>query len=106
MEIPPAFGQPDTMTSALYANPQPDNGNNWDRGGVHTNSGVNNKAVYLLTDGGTFNSETVTALGMAKVAKIYYEVQTNLLTSASDYQDLYAALQQSCAILTGTSGIT
>jgi Zn-dependent metalloprotease len=25
-----------------------------DSGGVHTNSGVNNKAAFLMTDGGTF----------------------------------------------------
>ena len=37
---------------------------------------------------------------------IYYEAQTNLLTSASDYQDLYDALQQACANLIGTDGIT
>ena len=102
MQDPPAFGDPDRMTSPNYtADP-----NEFDGGGVHTNSGVNNKAAYLMTDGDTFNGKTVTGLGITKVAKIYYEVQTNLLTSAGDYQNLYGALQQSCANLTGTSGIT
>ena len=59
-----------------------------------------------MTDGDTFNGKTVTGLGIPKVAKIYFEVQTNLLTSASDYNDLYGALQQACTNLTGTSGIT
>jgi hypothetical protein len=77
-----------------------------DNGGVHTNSGVNNRAASLLTDGGTFNGKTVTALGITKVAKIYYEAQANLLTSASDYQDLHSNLRQACTNLTGTSGIT
>ena len=45
-----------------------------DNGGVHFNSGVNNKAAFLMTDGGTFNGQTVTGLGIAKVARIYYEV--------------------------------
>jgi bacillolysin len=106
MQDPTTFSDPDKMTSALYANPQPDEGAAWDQGGVHTNSGVNNKAAYLMTDGDTFNGTTVTGLGITKVARIYYEAQANLLTSASDYQNLYAALQQSCANLTGTAGIT
>jgi Zn-dependent metalloprotease len=102
MENPPAFGDPDRMLSSNYtANFSED-----DSGGVHTNSGVNNKAAYLMTDGGTFNGKTVTGLGITKVAKIYYEAQANLLTSASDYQDLHSNLRQACTNLTGTSGIT
>jgi bacillolysin len=102
MQDPPAFGDPDRMTSANYT-ADTDEG---DAGGVHTNSGVGNKAAYLMTDGGTFNGKTITALGITKVAKIYYEAQANLLTSASDYQDLHANLQQACTNLIGTSGIT
>ena len=45
-----------------------------DNGGVHINSGVSNKAAYLMTDGGTFNGKTVAGLGITKAAKIYYEV--------------------------------
>ena len=102
MEDPTIFNDPDSMQSSLYA---ADAGEN-DSGGVHTNSGVNNKAAFLLTDGGALNGKTVTGLGINKVARIYYEAQTNLLTSASDYQDLHALLQQACTNLTGTSGIT
>ena len=58
-----------------------------------------------MTDGGNFNSFAVTALGMDKVAAIFYEVQTNLLTSGSDFQDLYYALPQACQNLIGTNGI-
>jgi Zn-dependent metalloprotease len=105
---PPAFGDPDRMRSPNYTT---DLGES-DNGGVHTNSGVNNKAAFLMTDGGTFNGRTITKLGstseasITKVAKIYYEVQTNLLTSASDYQDLQANLTQGCSNLIGTAGIT
>src|SRR5215208_2106221 len=106
MEDPPTFSDPDRMLSSLYANVQPDNSSAWDQGGVHTNSGVNNKAAYLMTDGGTFNGTTVTGLGITKVAKIYYEAQANLLTSGSDYQDLHSNLRQACTNLIGTSGIT
>ena len=100
MEDPTLFGDPDRMTSLNY------NVGATDNGGVHANSGVNNKAVFLMTDGGTFNGVTVTALGITRVAKIYYEAQTQLLTSGSDYLDLYNALYQACQTLVGTSGIT
>ena len=102
MRDPTLFGDPDRMTSPLYTA----DAGELDAGGVHTNSGVNNKAAYLMVDGGTFNGKTVTGIGVDKTAKIYYEVNANLLTSASDYQDLYDALQQACATLTGTGGIT
>jgi hypothetical protein len=102
MEDPPSFGDPDRMTSPNYtADPTEQDG-----GGVHTNSGVNNKAAFLITDGGSFNGRTVTGLGITKAARIYYEVAANLLTSASDYADLYDALPQACVNLVGTGGIT
>jgi bacillolysin len=100
MQDPPLFKDPDRMGSAFYYMDEDDNG------GVHYNSGVNNKAAYLLTQGGSFNGYTVSGLGMTKVAKIYYEVQTNLLTSGADYYDLYRALNQACQNLIGTAGIT
>ena len=60
-----------------------------------------------MTDGGTFNGKTIAPLGINKVAAIYYEVQTHLLTSGSDYLDLYYALNQGCLNLVGgTQGIT
>lgn len=100
MQDPTLYGQPDRIGSSLYAcgqtEPSLDVG---DAGGVHTNSGVNNKAVYLLTDGGFFNGYTVDGLGYAKVADLYYEVQTSLLTSAADYADLYDALLQAAVNL-------
>lgn len=100
MKNPPAFGDPDKMTSGNYF------GARSDQGGVHTNSGVNNKAAYLMTDGDTFNGQTISGLGIEKVARIYYEVETHLLTSGSDYADLGSALQQACTNLVGTGGIT
>jgi Zn-dependent metalloprotease len=90
LKDPPANNYPDRMGSPLYdCDPL-----FFDNGGVHSNSGVANKAAYLLTDGDTFNGYTVVGLGIDKVADLFYEVQTNLFTSASDYQDLYDALIQ------------
>jgi Zn-dependent metalloprotease len=102
MQDPTLFGDPDRMQSPNYTADV----NEADNGGVHTNSGVNNKAAYLMTDGGTFNGRTVTALGITKVARIYYQVETTLLTTASDYADLYNALNQACTNLVGSGGIT
>ncbi|HSA99185.1 MAG TPA: M4 family metallopeptidase, partial [Anaerolineales bacterium] len=97
---PPDYGDPDRMSSANYYT-----GAN-DSGGVHTNSGINNKAVFLMVDGGSFNGKTVTGLGWDKTAAIYYEANTNLLFSGADYSDLYYALQQACSNLIGQNGIT
>jgi hypothetical protein len=65
-----------------------------DYGGVHTNSGVNNKLCFLLTDGGVFNGQTVSGMGILRVAGLYYEVNTNILTSGANWTDLYNALVQ------------
>ena len=106
LKNPPLYGDPDKISSPYYYN------NEADSGGVHTNSGVNNKAVYLMTDGtsgetgGSFNGQTITGLGVDKVARIYYELETHLLTSGSDYQDMYDYLQQACKNLVGTYGVS
>ncbi|MBN2117342.1 MAG: M4 family metallopeptidase, partial [Anaerolineales bacterium] len=100
MSNPPEFGHPDKMTSTHYCLDADDSG------GVHCNSGVNNKAVYLMVDGDTFNEITVTGIGWERTAAIYYEANTNLLTSGADYSDLYYALQQACSNLIGQHGIT
>jgi hypothetical protein len=103
MQSPTAFSDPDKMTSTYYdLDPYFE-----DNGGVHTNSGVNNKAVYLMVDGDTFNGYAVNGIGMDKVAAIYYLVQTSLLTSGSNYHFLYYAVQQACEMLIGgPEGIT
>ncbi|HEX3089486.1 MAG TPA: M4 family metallopeptidase, partial [Ilumatobacteraceae bacterium] len=97
---PPSFGDPDKMTSTLYfGGPQ-------DSHGVHTNSGVDNKAAYLIAQGDTFNGHTVVGLGLAKTAQIYYAAETTLLGPGSDYLDLFHILPQACTNSVGTAGIT
>ncbi len=93
MKDPTRLLQPDRMSSPLYGCGEIDNGS------LHINSGVNNKAVSLLTDGGTFNGKTIDGIGIPKVADLYYEVQQNLITSAADYADLYDLLQQAAVNL-------
>ncbi len=101
MRNPPAYGDPDKMTSPLFHTSMSDNG------GVHHNSGINNKAVYLMVEGGSFNGKTISGIGIDKTAAIYYEVQTNLLGAGANYTDLYYALQQACSnLIGGAEGIT
>jgi len=95
MANPPLFGDPDKITSPYYTA----DSSGADSGGVHTNSGVNNKAAYLMTDGGTFNGQTIRGLGVEKVGAIYYTLEVAFLTSGSDYQDLFTDLPAACNTL-------
>jgi Zn-dependent metalloprotease len=96
--IPPQnLRQPDRRRSAYWY------GGVIDNQGVHINSGVGNKLAYLLTDGGTFNSQTVSSMGINAVAALFYEAQTDLLGPASDYFDLYDVLRQAAINLAWTS---
>jgi Zn-dependent metalloprotease len=102
MAAPPVFGQPDRTGSDLYEfAPDYD-----DNGGVHTNSGVPNKAAYLVVDGtvgepgGVFNGRAFPGIGPDKAALVYWSALL-MLTPGADFTDLAAALQQSCANLAG-----
>ena len=94
MADPGKYGQPDRMTSKLW-NPDPS-----DSGGVHTDSGVGNKAAQLIVDGGDFNGRQITGIGVDSAAKIYWEVENELLPGAT-YADLFVVLPQSCRNLVG-----
>ena len=101
---------PAAVTTQGAASPDKMTSSNWwfgpgDNGGVHFNSGVGNKAAFLLTDGQTFNTFTVSPIGLEKTVRIFYEAQTNILTSGNDYGALGNALNQACTNLVGTSGI-
>ena len=106
----------DMATPANFDQPDRVGGTNWaasaaDNGGVHTNSGVGNKAAYLITDGtiaepgGMFNGQIFTGLGLTKAAQIYWGAE-NLMTPGADYADLADALFASCsALIGGVAGI-
>jgi hypothetical protein len=96
----PGSGQPDRMSHANFTPPvsyprgtagSPDNN---DDGGVHNNSGVGNKLCFLLCEGGNFNGIQVNPLGNSNTLELFYEVNTNLLTPASDWLDLNFAMRQ------------
>jgi hypothetical protein len=75
MSDPPAklCGEPGSLTFcgdpdrfSQYVNTSDDNG------GVHTNSGISNKAHYLMAAGGSFNGLAVAGMGKTKAAIIAY----------------------------------
>ncbi len=98
MADPPAFGDPDRVSSY--------NCTSSDNGGVHTNSGIPNKAAYLMAAGGTFNGHTVVGIGIEKMGRVQYRALAEYLTQSSTFLDDYNALNQACQDLIGTHGIT
>ncbi|WP_068500482.1 M4 family metallopeptidase [Paenibacillus kribbensis] len=85
---PVKYGQVDH-----YSNFYPDP-NNEDYGGAHINSGIINKAYYLLAQGGTFHGIKVDGIGRDAAVYIYYNAFTNYLTSTSNFSTARAAVIQ------------
>jgi len=73
MDNPPLGNQPDHMVDFLVTSS--------DNGGVHTNSGIPNKAAYLMADGGTHRGITVTAMGRAAMGRVFYAANLYYLQS-------------------------
>ncbi|MFI6044722.1 M4 family metallopeptidase [Nocardia sp. NPDC051321] len=102
----------DMQNPKAYRNPDTYKGQYWyagsgDSGGVHTNSGVGNRTASIMVDGGTLNGVTVSALGIEKVAALYWTTQT-LLSSNSNYGALSSALKNACNtnVRNNTAGTT
>ncbi len=74
-----------------------------DQGGVHTNSGIPNHAFALLVDGGTYNGQTISAIGLTKAAHIYYRAASVYQHSASDFADHADSIEQSATDLIGVN---
>ena len=100
MQNPNQFSDPDTYLGDFWYTGTGDNG------GVHINSGVQNKWFYILTEGesGTndfgFNYD-VTAIGMQDAAEIAYRNLTVYLTQGSDYPAAREGAVQSAIDLFG-----
>ncbi|MCR3761888.1 M4 family metallopeptidase [Clostridium felsineum] len=82
---PTLYDQPANMND--YVNTYDDNG------GVHTNSGIPNKAAYLVAK----------SLGNNETAHIYYRALTNYLTNDSDFSGARNALESAASDLYGSS---
>ncbi|WGG46006.1 M4 family metallopeptidase [Rossellomorea sp. DA94] len=93
MSDPAKYGDPDHY-SVRYTGTQ-------DNGGVHINSGIGNKAAYLLSQGGTHYGVKVTGIGTDKTGKIYYRALTQYLTPSSNFSQLRSAAVQAATDLYG-----
>ncbi len=96
MANPPAKNQPDKVSTY--------NCTTGDNGGVHINSGIPNKLAYLMSDGGTFNGRTVTAIGRDATERIFYRALTGGLGPSATFADLNNALLAAAAALYGGQG--
>ncbi len=95
---PTCFGDPGRVSDTVHYACGPG-----DHGGVHTNSGIPNHAFALLVDGGTYNGQTITGIGLTKAFHIYWRAQAVYQVPATYFADHADALEQSCADLIDTN---
>jgi Zn-dependent metalloprotease len=95
MWLPTCLGDPGKVSDAEYHCTSDDNG------GVHSNSGIPNHAYALTVDGGTFNGQTVTGIGLTKAAAVYFRAMTTYQTPTTDFADHADALKAACVDLVG-----
>lgn len=103
MSNPNASQNPDTYNGLHWANP---NNLNYDNGGVHINSGVQNFWFYLLCQGGSgtndlSNSYSVTGIGIAQARAIAYRNLVTYLSPNATYMDAYNGSLQAAQDLYG-----
>jgi Zn-dependent metalloprotease len=77
-----------------------------DNGGVHINSGIGNKAFYLVVAGGTHHRSgvTVTGIGATKAAKIWYRALVYYMTSGTNFAGARTATLNAASDLYGSTG--
>lgn len=83
---PTLYGQPANMSGYVYTTS--------DNGGVHTNSGIPNKAAYLVAQ----------SIGCDKTARIYYRALANYFVSTTDFAGSKNGLVQAATDLYGAGG--
>lgn len=93
-------GQPDRMSRFVVTT--------GDNGGVHINSGILNKALWLLLNGGNHNAIHVNAIGRSKVETFFQEVVTTMMPMTATFQ-MYADTSVNTSVifsLIGKHGLT
>ena len=95
MWSPGCYGDPGKVTDSNY------HCSTDDGGGVHSNSGIPNHGYSLLVDGGTYNGQTINAIGLTKAAHIYWQAQSVYQTPTSNFADHADALEAACTSLIG-----
>ncbi|MEX0417040.1 M4 family metallopeptidase [Bacillus sp. C30] len=93
MSNPTKYGDPDHYSKRYMGT--------GDNGGVHTNSGIINKAAYLLANGGNHNGVNVTGIGKDKMGTIYYRANTMYFTSRTDFKEARRLLIKAASDLYG-----
>ena len=93
---------PDTYQGSYWR----DTNDEDDDGGVHHNSGVQNKWFYLLTDGGSGTNDkdyayNVAGIGIEKSQQIAYRTVTEYATEQSQYADIRLCSVQAAKDLYG-----
>lgn len=74
-----------------------------DSGGVHVNSGIGNKAFYLVAVGGTHHrGGSMTGIGADAAAKIWYRALTSYMTSSTNFKGARTATLNAAAALYGS----
>jgi Zn-dependent metalloprotease len=94
---PTCFGDPGKVTDPqFYCKPT-------DNGGVHHNSGVINHAYALLVDGGNYNNQNITGIGLTKAAHIFWLAQSQYITATTDFAAQADILEAAATALIGTN---
>ncbi|MBS1797050.1 MAG: peptidase M4 family protein [Acidobacteria bacterium] len=76
-----------------------------DNGGVHINSGIGNKAFYLVAKGGTHHlGGSMTGIGADAAAAIWYKALTTYMTSSTNFAGARTATLNAAGALYGTTG--
>ncbi len=102
MYNPSCYGHPGKVSDSSYLCAATITSTN-DQGGVHSNSGVPNHGYALIVDGGAYNGQNITGIGLTKAAHIYYRAQSVYQGIATDFSGHADAIEQSCRDLTGVN---
>jgi hypothetical protein len=75
---------------------------------VHVNSGIHNKAAYMLIEGDIFNGRQTSGIGENKGRRLYYKVIAGWLGESSDFHDARqgAIFHAMMLAANGTAGFT
>ena len=104
MSDPPSAGDPDHYSERLYPGTcTPSNAN--DQCGVHSNSGISNKAFFLAVAGGTHPQSGVTVTGIAAndAARIFYRGLTVYMTASTNFAGARTATLNAATDLFGSA---
>lgn len=104
LQDPAEDNDPDHYSVRLFPEPCKPSGKN-DSCGVHSNSGIQNHAFYLLAEGGTnrVSGLSVTGIGRQKAEAIFYRSLTSYLFPSATFSDARAASLSAAADLYGAN---